>query len=334
MTEFSLERVRAAIDAKTKPVGALGRLEWLAETIAVQQQTLTPKTARCQLTIFAGDHGITEAGVSAYPQIVTRQMVGNFLAGGAAANVIAKSVGADMQVVDAGIAGPRMTDPGLIDCHIAPGTANSLERPAMSAGHRNQAIQHGMRIASAAAHDTLCFGEMGIGNTSAASLVASKIMGCSVAGLAGRGTGVDDAQLAAKTKTLVKAAERTAKTLSALEALEHYGGFEIAMMCGAMIGTAQNRKLVLVDGYIATTAALCAVHMEPSCRSALVFAHRSAERGHSAVLEHLGAAPLLDLGMRLGEGTGALLAWPLVQAAGAMLRDMASFEGAGVAGKA
>lgn len=333
MSSVSRAQIRAAIDAKTKPVGALGRLEWLAETIAVQQQTLSPVTSRCLLTIFAGDHGITQSGVSAYPQIVTRQMVDNFLAGGAAANVIAKSVGADLHVVDAGIAGPRIQHSNLIDRHIAAGTANSLEQPAMTTEQCETALRSGAGLANDAPHDTLCFGEMGIGNTSSASLIAAKITGCDVADLVGRGTGIDDAQLAQKTNVLRKAAARTGPILKAGIALADYGGFEIAMMCGAMMRAAQNAKLVLVDGFIASTAALCAVHIDPSCRGSLVFAHRSAEQGHSFVLEHLKARPLLDLEMRLGEGTGALLAWPLVQAAGAMLRDMASFDSAGVAGK-
>lgn len=333
MPNLSRPAIRAAIDAKTKPIGALGRLEWLAETIANLQQTLAPVTARCLLTIFAADHGITQSGVSAYPQIVTRQMVDNFLAGGAAANVIAKSVGADLQVVDAGIAGPRMQHPALIDRYIAPGTANSLEQPAMTTEQCEKALRSGADLANDAPHDTLCFGEMGIGNTSAASLVAAKIMGCDVAALVGRGTGIDDAQLLQKTNVLRQAATRTAATLRADTALAEYGGFEIAMMCGAIMRAAKKHKLVLVDGFIASTAAMCAVHIDPGCRESLVFAHRSAEQGHSLILEHLQAEPLLDLEMRLGEGTGALLAWPLVQAAGAMLRDMASFDTAGIAGK-
>ena len=325
--------VREAIDSKTKPVGALGRLETLAAQIAHVQQTLAPRASRCRLTVFAGDHGIAAAGVSAYPQEVTRQMLMNFLAGGAAANVIARALGVEFALVDAGVIGPAVEHPDLVSRRIAGGTRNSLERPAMSTSQCEDALRAGHEIGSEGDHEAKCFGEMGIGNTSSASLVAAKLLGLPVAGLVGRGTGIDDAGVARKRRVLEAAAARTRAELGPDTALREYGGFESVMLAGAVLGAAGAGKLVLVDGFIATVSALAAVRISPEVMGNLVFAHRSAEPGHSAVLEALGAGPLLDLGMRLGEGTGALLAWPIVQASAAMLRDMASFESAGVSGR-
>ena len=325
--------IRDAIDSKTKPAGALGRLETLAAQIARVQRTLAPSARRCRLTVFAGDHGIATAGVSAYPQEVTRQMLLNFLAGGAAANVIARALGVEFAVVDAGIAGPAVEHPNLVSRRIASGTRNSLERPAMSAAQCDDALHAGREIGGAGDHETACFGEMGIGNTSSASLVAAKLLGLPVAGLVGRGTGVDDAGLTLKRRVLEAAAARTPAELGPDTALCEYGGFESVMLAGAVVGAAGAGKLVLVDGFIATVSALAAVRISPEVMKNLVFAHQSAEPGHSVILEALGADPLLDLDMRLGEGTGALLAWPIVQAAAAMLRDMASFESAGVSGR-
>ncbi len=326
--------VRAAIDAKTKPVGALGRLETLAAQIAEVQQTLEPVAERCRLTVFAADHGIAAAGVSAYPAEVTRQMVLNFLAGGAAANVIARALGVEFAVVDAGVSGPAIEHPGLLSRRIAPGTRNCLNEPAMSASEYEQALDSGWNLGRETGHEVACLGEMGIGNASSASLVAAKLLGVPAQDLAGPGTGLDDSGLARKQRVLENAAARTPTRLEPTRALSEYGGFESVMLAGAMLGAAEAGKLVLVDGFIATVSALAAVRMSSAVKRNLVFAHRSAEPGHGAVLEALDAKPLLDLDMRLGEGTGALLAWPLVQAAAAMLRDMASFASAGVSGRA
>ncbi|MEM6412493.1 MAG: nicotinate-nucleotide--dimethylbenzimidazole phosphoribosyltransferase [Pseudomonadota bacterium] len=331
--EFEVE-LRSAIDGKTKPVGALGRIETLAAQIARIHGTLSPKIETCALTIFAADHGIATAGVSAYPQAVTRQMVLNFLAGGAAANVFAKSVGADVQVVDAGIVGNPIEHSDLTDCRIGPGTANAIERPAMTSGELGQALEAGRSIGESVTADVICFGEMGIGNTSAASLIAAKLLGQPVAVLVGRGTGLDDEGLARKRAILAQAAARTPDKLTAEIALCEYGGFEIAMMAAAMTIAAKAQRIIIVDGFISSVAALCAVRLAPSCRASLIFAHRSAEVGHGIVLDALGAEPLLDLDMRLGEGTGALLAFPLVKAAASILRDMASFESANISGPA
>jgi nicotinate-nucleotide--dimethylbenzimidazole phosphoribosyltransferase len=322
--------IRAAIDGKTKPPGALGRLEALAARIARLQRSLAPRMERCRLTIFAADHGISAEGVSAYPHAVTRQMLENFLSGGAAANALARAVGVALAVVDAGVAGAPLSHPGLISRRIGPGTANSARGPAMTAAGLAEALAAGRDIGRASPGEAAAFGEMGIANTASAALVLAKLTGLPPAALAGRGTGLDDRGLAAKRDVLARAASRTPACLDPETALAEYGGFEIAMMAGAMIGAAEARKLVLVDGFIATAAAAAATALASGTATALVFAHRSAEAGHAPALAHLGAEPLLDLDMRLGEGTGALLAWPIVKAAAAMLREMASFESAGV----
>lgn len=326
--------LRRKIDGKTKPHGALGRIETLAARVARVQGTLSPRTATCGLTIFAADHGIAAEGVSAYPQAVTREMVRNFLDGNAAANVFARSVGAELRVVDAGVAGVPLADPRLLSRRIGPGTRNAAREPAMTAAERDRALDAGRALGADGAFDAVAFGEMGIANTSSASLLAHKIAGLPLAGLVGRGTGLDDGGLARKHAILAAAAARTAPRLDAATALAEYGGFEIAMMAGAMLGAAGAGRLVLVDGFIAAAAALVATDLDIRVAPVLVFAHRSAEHGHAALLDHLGAVPLLDLGMRLGEGTGALLAWPLVRAAAAMLTEMSSFESAGVSGPA
>jgi len=328
------------IDAKTKPKGSLGRLEALGAHVARVQATLTPRLETCRLLLFAGDHGIAAAGVSAYPQDVTRQMVANFLAGGAAASVLARENGVNLTVVDAGVAGEALGDPRLIDRRQGAGTANSVAGPAMTTAALRSAMQAGRALARNTdglfdgVCDAVAFGDMGIGNTSAAALVGAKILGQPVTTLIGPGTGVDGAALARKHAVLADAAARTPESLAPEVAMAEYGGFEMAMMAGAVIGAAEAGKIILVDGFIATASALAAVGMCPAVRDYLVFAHRSAEPGHDRLLEALGGKPLLDLEMRLGEGTGAILAWPLLRSAATMVREMASFEDAGVSGPA
>ena len=328
------DAIRLAIDAKTKPPGSLGRVEALAARIARVQGTVTPRLRRCRLTLFAGDHGIASEGVSAYPQAVTRQMVANFLAEGAAANVFARANGAEIAVVDAGVAGDPLDAPGLVSRRIAPGTRNFAVEPAMTREQYEEALRVGIELAAdrGPAPDAAAFGEMGIANTSSATLIAHKLTGAPLDALTGRGTGLDDGGLARKLRVLTRAAGRTTDRLPPDEALREYGGFEIVMMAGAMTGAARAGAVVIVDGFIASAAALAADALAPTLRDYLVFAHRSAEPGHEVVLDALGASPLLDLGMRLGEGTGALLAWPILRSAAAMLSDMASFESAGVSG--
>ena len=328
--------LRQAIDAKTKPPGSLGVIETLAARIARIQGTLSPCLRRCRLTLFAGDHGVASEGVSAYPQAVTRQMVANFLAGGGAANVFARANDVGLEVVDAGIAGDPLDAPGLVSRRIAPGTRNFAVEPAMTREQYDTALRAGIELGAgsgaASAADAAAFGEMGIANTSSAALLAHKLAGASLDALIGRGTGLDDDGLARKRRVLARAAARNADRLSPDDALREYGGFEIVMMAGAMIGAARAGAVVIVDGFIASAAALAADGLAPALRDYLVFAHRSAEAGHEAMLDAFGARPVLDLEMRLGEGTGALLAWPILRSAAAMLSDMASFGSAGVSG--
>jgi nicotinate-nucleotide--dimethylbenzimidazole phosphoribosyltransferase len=326
--------LRRKIDGKTKPLGALGQLEGLALRLGLIQATLSPQLGQARVYVFAGDHGIAHEGVSAYPQDVSWQMVMNFLAGGAAVNVLARSVGMSVQVVDAGVNHDFGDAPGLIHAKVALGTANSAVQSAMTPAQCAQALNQGralMQQAAAEGCQVVAFGEMGIANTSAASLLLHKLAGVPLEVAVGRGTGVDDAGLARKRAVLARAAARTGAIQSAPEALCEYGGFEIAMMAGAMLGAAERRMLVLVDGFIASSALLVASRMAPAVLDYCVFAHRSAEAGHAAMLAALGAQPLLALDLRLGEGTGAVLAWPLVKAACAFLNEMASFESAGVA---
>lgn len=332
--------LRQKIDRKTKPLGALGQLETLALRIGLIQQSLSPGLARPHMLVFAGDHGAARAGVSAYPQDVTWQMVENFLAGGAAINVFARQNGLALSVVDAGVAhdfgGER---DGLIDAKVAPGTASYLDQPAMTAAQCEQAIGHGAGIVNglaAAGSTVIGLGEMGIGNTAAASLITHALTGVPLAECIGRGTGLDDAGLARKQALLAGALARyrTAGGNNDPRAvLAEFGGFEIAAMVGALLAGAERRMLLLVDGFIVGAAALVAARLDPAVLDYCVFCHRSAEPGHRAQLAALGAEPLLDLGLRLGEGTGAALAFPLVRAAVSFLNEMASFESAGVADK-
>ena len=329
------------IDRKTKPVGALGRLEPLALQIGLVQQTLEPELRQPHIVVFAGDHGAARAGVSAYPQDVTWQMVENFLAGGAAINVFCRQMGLGLSVVDAGVNHDFGKRSGLIDAKIAPGTANYLEQPAMTAEQRDAALQRGREIAHALA-DNGCncvgFGEMGIGNTAAASLLTTCLIGADHGAdlytVTGRGTGLDDAGVAHKRELLKHALHRGGWQSDPLQALCEYGGLEIAMMAGAMLGAAEKRMLIVIDGFIVTASLLAAHAIDPNVLPYCVFAHRSQEPGHRVQLDYLMAEPLMELDLRLGEGTGGALACPLIQAAVNFLNEMASFESAGVSGQA
>jgi len=325
--------LRAKIDGKTKPLGALGRLETLALQIGRIQQTLSPKLSEPYLVVYAGDHGIAEEGVSAFPQDVTWQMVLNFLAGGAAVNVLARELGMGVQVVDAGVKHDFGDQPALLDAKIAPGTRNSAVEPAMDRAEAELALVRGQAHAEslkARGCRVVGFGEMGIANTSAASLLLHKLAGVPLAQAVGRGTGLDDAGLLRKLAVLERAAARTGEIADPIDVLAEYGGFEIAMMAGAMLGAAQHGMVLLIDGFIASSALLVAAKLAPAITEYAVFAHQSAEAGHQAMLAALGAQPLLALDLRLGEGSGAALAFPLLRAAVAMLNEMASFASAGV----
>ena len=326
------------INNKTKPLGALGQLEQLALQIGRIQKTLTPALANPQILVFAGDHGAAKAGVSAYPQDVTWQMVENFLAGGAAINVFAKHNGLGLRVIDAGVAHDFGARDGLVDAKVGPGTRNYIEEPAMSAHECAAALVKGAEIARKLADEgcnVLGFGEMGIGNTASASLITHTLTGASLEDCVGRGTGLDDAGLARKRDLLAQAVARAALPADAdpMNVLAEFGGFEIVMMAGAMLGAAERGMTLLIDGFIVTSALLVASRIAPAIRDYCVFCHRSAEPGHLAQLAELHADPLIDLGLRLGEGTGAALAWPLVSAAVAFLNEMASFASAGVSEK-
>lgn len=325
-------QVRRFIDGKTKPPGSLGRLEDLAVQIAEIQGSLKPAMERAALIIFIADHGVAESGVSAYPQAVTAEMARNFLAGGAAATAFARKLDVPVTLVDAGMRMP-VTHPRLLDRRMGFGTANFTMGPAMSAAQCESALGIGRALGRETACDALCLGEMGIGNTSSAAMLAHKLLGLPLADLAGPGAGLDAAGVDRKRGILMQAAARTGPKLEPGPALAEYGGFEIAMLAGAMLGAAESHRLVLVDGFIATSAALVACQLEPACRAKMVFSHLSTEPGHRLLLKSLGAEPLLKLGLRLGEGAGALLAWPLLRAAAAILDGMASFEDAGVSGK-
>lgn len=359
-----LSALQNKVDRKTKPLGALGQLEKLAVQIGLVQQSLNPQLLQPQMLVFAGDHGAAKAGVSAYPQDVTWQMVENFLAGGAAINVFARQNELALAVVDAGVAhdfgqragnsagklglatlasAPALSTPLFINAKIAAGTANYLEVPAMTQAQCAAAMDRGAEIVRALAGqgcNVVGFGEMGIGNTASASLITHCLTGTPLAECVGRGTGLDDAGLARKQQLLETALARYRAAAGdngplnlPLNVLAEFGGFEIAMMVGAMLAAAESKMLLLIDGFIVGSAALTATRLAPALRDYCVFCHRSAEPGHQAQLQALQAEPLLDLGLRLGEGTGAALAYPLLQAAVSFLNDMASFESAGVADK-
>jgi nicotinate-nucleotide--dimethylbenzimidazole phosphoribosyltransferase len=329
--------LRKKIDAKTKPLGALGRLEALALQIGLVRGSLAPTLNRPHIVVFAGDHGAAKAGISAYPQDVTWQMVENFLAGGAAINVFARANDIGLSVVDAGVNHDFGVRPNLIDAKVGLGTANYLEGAAMTLQQCDAALAKGATIVEQLAADgceAIGFGEMGIGNTAAASLITHCLTGIPLDGCIGRGTGLDDAGLAKKRELLDRALAVWPERIGdPLAVLARYGGFEIAMMTGAMLAAAQQRMLVLVDGFICGAAALAASRLAPAFLDYAVFCHVSAEAGHRKQLDAIGATPLMTLDMRLGEGTGAALAWPLVRAACAFLNEMASFESAGVSEK-
>lgn len=318
----------------TKPPGSLGRLEALAVTLAGQQGRDRPALDRVRITVFAADHGVCAEGVSAFPQEVTAQMVRNFAAGGAAISVLARIAGATLEVVDVGTVSSPGSLQGVLDARIAPGTGNLAEAPAMTTAQLEQALQigeHAAARAEAAGAELFIGGDMGIGNTTSAAAVACALLGVSPAALVGRGTGVDDAGLIRKREAVARGLARHGDNREPLAVLSSLGGFEIAALAGAMLGCARRRIPVLVDGFIVSVAALAATRVQPALHHWLHFSHRSEESGHGLVLDALHAQPLLDLGMRLGEGSGAAVALPLLRAACALHGGMASFDEAGVA---
>lgn len=323
-------RLQHLLNNKTKPLGSLGQIERLAQRIGLILGSEAPVLTAPQLVVFAADHGLAARGVSAYPSDVTWQMVENFLAGGAAVSVLARQHGIGLTVVDCGVRHDFAPRAGLLIHKVAPGTADALEGPAMSPAQRDQALANGAALVQKLPGNALLLGEMGIGNTSAASLLMSRLTGLDIADCTGAGTGLDAEAVQRKIGILQSVLARHPQAKAPLDALAALGGFEIATLVGAVLQAAAERRVIVVDGFIATAAVLVASALQAPVLQRCVFAHRSGERGHALMLAHLKAEPLLDLGLRLGEGSGAALAWPLLQSACAILRDMASFESAGV----
>ena len=326
--------VQAHLDDLTKPQGSLGRLEDLARQVCLVQGTVRPHIGRKRIYCFAGDHGVADEGVSAFPKAVTPQMVRNMLAGGAAINVLARHAGADLVVVDMGVDDPLVNAPGLCRRSIRRGTGNIAIGPAMCREEAVVALTTGIELAEAAAADGVTLlgtGEMGIANTTPATALFAACLRCPVEDITGRGTGIDDARLAHKIavvkQALVVNRERLGDPVGSLAAL---GGFEIAGISGLVLGGAACRIPIVVDGFISTAGAMVACAICPAAREYLVFSHLSQELGHRVILEALGARPVLSLDMRLGEGTGAAIAMGIIEAAVKVYNEMATFSGAGV----
>lgn len=321
----------------TKPPGALGRLEELAVLLAGLQGRERPAVERVRIVVFAADHGVAAEGVSAFPQAVTVEMVKNFARGGAAISVLARALGAELEVVDAGTLRDPGPLPGVVSHRAGEGTANLAREPAMTAAQLGVALEAGHAAATrarAAGAELFVGGEMGIGNTTAAAALACALLGESPAALAGPGTGLDAAGVARKAAVIERAlAVHGAPLADPVEALRRLGGFEIAALAGAFITCAQSGVPVLVDGFICGAAALLAARQCPGAARWFVYSHASAEPGHRRMLDALGARPLLDLGLRLGEGSGAAVAVPLLRLACALHAQMATFAEAGVSGK-
>ena len=307
-----MDAARRALDAKTKPRGSLGRLEELAIRIAAITGSIDPRPLRPVIVVAAADHGVAAEGVSAYPQEVTRQMLANFAGGGAAVSVLAREVGARVDVVDVGVGRP---------------TGNIAVGPALERADAEALVEHGLGHELDA--NVVALGEMGIGNTTVASALAARLLGVQPEAVCGRGTGLDDEGVARKIE-VVRRALAANDASEPMDVLAQLGGRELAFLAGVAIGASRRNAVVLLDGFISSTAALVAARLEPAAREAMIAAHRSPEPGHALVLAALGLEPLLDLGLRLGEGSGAALALPLLQAAVAILADMATFESAGV----
>ena len=326
-------RLQGAIDNKTKPLGALGRLETLAVRIGTILGSEAPVLEAPQMLVCAGDHGLAARGVSAFPSAVTWQMVENFLAGGAAVSVLARQHGLALTVVDCGVRRDFQPRPGLVSRRIAAGTADASAGPAMTAGQCAQAIANGREVVRALPGNALLLGEMGIGNSSSAALLLARLAGLDIGACTGAGTGLDAAGLARKRDVLREVLALHSTATEPLDALAAFGGFEVATLVGAVLQAAEERRVIVVDGFIASAAVLVAEALQPHVTQRCVAAHSSAEPGHALLLKHLGLEPLLNLDLRLGEGSGGALAWPLLESACRILREMASFEAAGVSRK-
>lgn len=323
-------RLQQRLDNKTKPVGSLGKLEALALRLGTIMGTDAPTLVDPQMVVCAGDHGLVTRGVSAYPSDVTWQMVENFLGGGAAVSVLARQHGLTLTVVDCGVRHEFAPRAGLVSRKIAAGTADSSVGPAMTMAQCEAAIGNGMALVRDLPGNALLLGEMGIGNSSAAALLLSRLAGPDIAVCSGMGTGLDPSGVERKRQVLRQVLALHAQATTPLDALVAFGGFEIATLVGAVLQAAHERRVIVVDGFIASAAVLVAEGLRAHVVQRCVAAHRSAEQGHALMLQHLGLEPLLQLDLRLGEGSGAALAWPLLQSACLILSQMKSFDVAGV----
>lgn len=344
MTPFNIEplsrklyeQLQHKIDFKTKPLGALGRLEEVALQIGLIQNTLTPALVNPHIIVFAGDHGVVEEGVSAYPQEVTYQMVLNFLSGGAAINIFCKQHGIKIKVVDAGVKHQFELHPDLIISKIDEGTKNFTKESAMSIKYAQKCIEKGRKIVEDI-HKTGCniigFGDMGIGNTTSASALMHVFTKIDLQQCVGKGTGIDNDSIRHKADVIQKALATNENCDTSMKKLAAFGGFEIAQMAGAMLKAAELKMIIMVDGFIATSAFLAANSIDSNVFDYSIFCHQSEEKGHKLMLEYLKAKPLMNLNMRLGEGTGCAVAYPFIQSAVKFLNEMASFESAGVSNK-
>lgn len=333
-TDALAARVWHKLERKTKPPGSLGKLEALAVRLAVALETEQPCLHEPQLVVFAADHGVAAQGVSAYPRAVTAQMVLNMLAGGAAVSVLARQHRLALTVVDCGVDADFAPHPRLQSRKVCRGSRDFTQGPALSPNQCAAALANGAQLIAELPGNALLLGEMGIGNSTAAAALMSKLTGCPVEQCVGRGTGLDDAGLARKRAVVMQALERHRDARTPQQVLAALGGAEIATMTGAVLAATRARRVIVVDGFISTAAVAVAAALEPAVLRQCVFSHASAERGHRAWLAALGAQPLLDLDLRLGEGSGAALAWPLLQSACAVLAEMATFEQAGVSERA
>ncbi|WP_057954626.1 nicotinate-nucleotide--dimethylbenzimidazole phosphoribosyltransferase [Salinivirga cyanobacteriivorans] len=330
------EKILYKINNKTKPPGSLGKLEKIALQIGKIQQTESPKLINPCIMVFAGDHGVVEEGVSPFPQEVTHQMVLNFLNGGAAINVFAGQNSISLQIIDAGVNFDFTEHPALNNQKVAKGTRNFAKEPAMSIDQCNEALQRGADLVSEKYKEgtnIIGFGEMGIGNTTAASALFSAYSGLEPAKTSGRGTGLDEDGVSHKAEVIQKAINKYGNNLSAIEILATYGGYEIAMTTGAMLKAAELGMCILVDGFIITSALIAAQALSKHVVDYCIFSHQSNEQGHRLMLEYLDAEPIMQLDLRLGEGTGAAIAYPVVKSAVNFLNEMASFDDAKVSNK-
>jgi nicotinate-nucleotide--dimethylbenzimidazole phosphoribosyltransferase len=320
--------MRGRIDGKAKPPGSLGRVEDLAVQLGMIRHPDPPRGDNAVLLVFAADHGLTEEGVSQYPSAVTVAMVMTYLAGRASANAFAAASNVTIRVIDAGVAADLPAHANLIAAKIRMGTANAAREPAMTPRQAADALARGCQIAVSeisAGASIIALGEMGIGNTASSALLVHRLAPAPLQDCIGVGAGQDDVGMARKRTAIKKSAARSNAT-APFEVLHQFGGLEIAAMAGAVLGAASQRRPILVDGFISSAAALVAIRLDPAARDYCIFAHRSAEKGHDVLLAALKAQPLLDLGLRLGEGTGALLAVPLVRAAARLLTDVADLS--------